>query len=87
MLAESAREEHVRGDADYQQGSSELEAADTKMSINTTQDEANTIFWSGRKLLERRGIRAVPTYTYTYVKKDKASPPPSGARGNALIIK
>lgn len=56
------------------------------MSINTTQDEANTVFWSEGKLLKRRGIRAVPTYTYIYVKKDKASPPPLDARGNALII-
>lgn len=62
---ESAREECVWRDADYQQGSSQLDPADTKKFVNTTEDGDSSMVQSGGKLLERRGIigRAMLTFT------------------------
>lgn len=62
---ESAREECVRGDADYQQGSSQLDPADAKKSVNTTEDGDNSMVQSRGKLLERRGIIGRATLTFT----------------------
>lgn len=62
---ESAREERVRGDADYQQGSSQLDPADAKKSVNTMEDGDNSAVQSGGKLLEKKGIIGRATLTFT----------------------
>lgn len=64
---ESAREECIRGDADYQQGSSQLDPADAKKSVNTTENGDNSVVQSRGKLLERRGViqRAVLTFNHS----------------------
>lgn len=52
-LTESAREEHTRGDTDYQQGSSQLDLTDDRR----TEDRDNSIvraegsFWRGETML------------------------------------
>lgn len=63
---ESAREECVRGDADYQQYSSQLDPADAKKSVNTTEDGDNSVVQSSGKLLERRGAIGRITLTFTH---------------------
>lgn len=65
VAAESAREECVRGDADYQQGSSQLDLANAKESVNTMEDADNSAVQAGGKLLQRRGIIGRATLTFT----------------------
>lgn len=65
-LTESVREECVWGDADYQQGSSQLDPADARKSVNTREDGNNSVAQCRGTLLERRGVIGRTMLTFTH---------------------